>query len=122
MNKTIINVDKFRATISNKKESEAKYKVTIDNTDTVSTKSVKGLAITIDYRLRFDQHIKKFLLESCNTIEFVRWLQKYVENSEKIAIVYSFIYENLIIARWSGILALVNQSEKLSKFTNAAWE
>ena len=42
----------------NKKESEDKYKVTIDSNKIESTKSVKLLGITNDDRLRFDQHIK----------------------------------------------------------------
>ena len=40
---TIVNADKFQAIILNKKESEAKYKLTIDNNDIESTKSVKLL-------------------------------------------------------------------------------
>ena len=43
----IINADKFQATILNKKVSEAKYKLTIDNNNIESTKSVKLLGITI---------------------------------------------------------------------------
>ena len=46
----IVNTDKFQAIILNKKESEAKYKLTIDNNDIESTKSVKLLGITIDDR------------------------------------------------------------------------
>ena len=53
----IVNTDKLQAIILNKKESEAKYKLTIDNNDIESTKSVKLLGITIDDRLRFAQHI-----------------------------------------------------------------
>ena len=56
-NELIVNVDKFQAIILNKKESEAKKKRTIDNNDIESAKSVKLLGITIDDRLRFDQHI-----------------------------------------------------------------
>ena len=56
-NELIVNADKFQAIILNKKESEAKYKLTIDNNDIESTKSVKLLGITINDRLRFDQHI-----------------------------------------------------------------
>ena len=52
----IVNADKFQAIILNK-NSEAKYKLTIDNNNIESTKSVKLLGITIDGRLRFDQHI-----------------------------------------------------------------
>ena len=42
----------FQAIILNKKESEAKYKLTIDNSNIESTKSVKLLGITIDDHLR----------------------------------------------------------------------
>ena len=52
-NEIIVNADKFQAITLNKKENEAKYKLTIDNNDMESTKSVK----LIDDRLRFDQHI-----------------------------------------------------------------
>ena len=53
-NEIITNADKFSTIILNKKESEAKYKLTIDNNDIESTKSVKLFSITIDDRLRFD--------------------------------------------------------------------
>ena len=52
----IVNADKFQAIILNKKESEAKYTLNIDNNNIESTKSVKLLGITIDDRLQFDQH------------------------------------------------------------------
>ena len=68
---TIVNADKFQAIILNKKESEAKYKLTIGNNDIESTKSVKLLGITINDRLQFDQHIK-FVFQSCNAIKFFR--------------------------------------------------
>ena len=55
--KMIVNADKFQAIVLNKKESEAKNKLTIHNNDTESTKSVKLLGITVDDRLWFDQHI-----------------------------------------------------------------
>ena len=69
--KTIVNAEKFQAIILNKKESEAKYKLTIGNNDIESTKSVKLLGITINDRLQFDQHIK-FVFQSCNAIKFFR--------------------------------------------------
>ena len=50
-NEMIVNAEMFQAIILNKKESEAKYKLTIDNNDIASTKSVKLLGITIDDRL-----------------------------------------------------------------------
>ena len=53
----IVKADKFQAVILNKKESEANYKLTIDNNDIESSKSVKLLGITIGDRQQFDQHI-----------------------------------------------------------------
>ena len=47
-NEMIVNADNFQAITLNKKESEAKYRLTIDNNDIESTKSVKLLRITID--------------------------------------------------------------------------
>ena len=47
----IVNAEMFRAIILNKKESEAKYILTIDNNDTESTRSVKLLGIELDDRL-----------------------------------------------------------------------
>ena len=55
-NEMIVNADKCQAIILNKKESEAKYKLTIDDNDIESTKSVKLLGIAIDDCPRFDQH------------------------------------------------------------------
>ena len=39
----IVNADKFQAIILDEKESEAKYKLSLDNNDIKSTKSVKLL-------------------------------------------------------------------------------
>ena len=71
-NEIIVNADKFQAIILNKKESEAKYKLTIDNNDIESTKSAKLIGITIA----------------------LGRLQKYMGKPEKVAIVNSFIYAN----------------------------
>ena len=49
----LVNTDKFRAIILNKKESDAKYKPTTDNNDIESNKPVKLLGITTDDHLRF---------------------------------------------------------------------
>ena len=78
----------------NEKESEAKYKLTIDNNDIESTKSVKLLGITIDDRLRFDQHISNLCSKAAMQLNALGRLQKYMGKSEKVAIVNSFIYAN----------------------------
>ena len=47
----IVKADKFQAVILNRKESEANYKLTIDNNDIEFTESVKLLDIRIGDRL-----------------------------------------------------------------------
>ena len=90
----IANADKFQAIVLNKKESEAKYKLTIDNNVIESTKSVKLLAITINDRLRFDQHISNLCPKAAMKLIALGRLQKYMGKSENVAIVNSFIYVN----------------------------
>ena len=54
----IFKADKFQTIILNKKESNAKYKLTIDSNYMESIKQcVKLLGITTDDRLRFDLHM-----------------------------------------------------------------
>ena len=76
-NEMIVNADKFQAIILNKKESEAKYKLTIDN-NTESTRSVKLLGLTIDDRLRFDQHILNLYSKAAIQLNALFRLQKYM--------------------------------------------
>ena len=115
-NEMIVNTDKFQAIILNKKESEAKYRLTIDNNDIKSTKSVKLLGITIDDHLRFDQHISNLCTKASVQVNALDRLQKCIGKLQKMAIVSNFIYAKILaIAHWSGILVLVNQLEKLRK-------
>ena len=68
--------------------------MTIDNNDTEYTKSVKLLGITIDDRLRFDQHISNLCSKAAMQLNALGRLQKYMGKPEKVAIVNSFIYAN----------------------------
>ena len=88
----VVNAGKFQAIILDKKESEAKFKLTIDNNDIESTKSLKLLGITIDDRLRFDQHISNLRSKAAMQLNALGQLQKYMGKSEEVAIVNSFIY------------------------------
>ena len=90
----IVNADNFQAINLNKNEGEAKYRLTIDNKDTESTKSVKLLGITIDDRLRFDQHISNLCSKAAMQLNALGRLQKYMGKSEKVEIVNSFVYAN----------------------------
>ena len=90
----IVNAFKFQAIILNKKESETKYKLTIDNSDIESTKFVKLLGITIYGRLPFDQHISNLCSKAAMQLNALGRLQKYMRKPEKVAIINSFIYAN----------------------------
>ena len=92
----IVHAEKFQAIILNKKESEAKHKLTINNSDTESTKSVKLPGITIDDRLRFDQHISNLFSKVVMQLNALGRLQKYMGKPENSLnpIVNSFIYGN----------------------------
>ena len=57
--KIIVYADKFQAMILNKKENEGRYKLTMENNDIESTKSVKLIVITIGDCLKFDRHVSK---------------------------------------------------------------
>ena len=93
-NEMIANAVKFQAIILNKKESEAKDKLTIDNNDTESTKFVKLFGITIDDQLRFDQHILYLYSKSTMQLNALGRLQKKWENLKKVAILKSFLCTN----------------------------
>ena len=90
----IVNADNFQAINLNKNEVEAKYRLTIDNKDTESTKSVKLLGITIDDRQRFDQHISNLCSKAAMQLNTLGRLQKYMGKAEKVEIVNSFVYAN----------------------------
>ena len=59
-NEIIVNAGRFQVITLNKKESETKYKLTIDNNNIESTKSIKVLGRKIDDQQQFHQHIPNF--------------------------------------------------------------
>ena len=73
----IVKADKFQAVILNKKESEANYKLTIDNNDIEFTESVSNLCS-----------------KAAMQVNALGRLQKYIGKSVKVDIVNSFIYAN----------------------------
>ena len=81
-NEMIVNAEKFEVIILNKKECEAKYKLTIDNNDTESTKSVKLLGITINDRLRVE-HISNLCSKAAMQLNALGRLKKYMGNLKK---------------------------------------
>ena len=111
----IINAHKFPAIILNKKESEVKYKLTIDNSDIESIKSVKLLGISIDDRLRFDQHISTLCFKAAVQLNALGRLQKYMGKPEKFAIVNSFIYANFNYWPWVLHFSTCESIRKIEK-------
>ena len=109
----IVNAVKFQAIILYKKESEAKYKLTIDNNDIESTKSVKLLSITIDDCLRFDQHISNLCSKAAMKLNAFGRLQKYMGKSVKLTIVNSSIYANFNYCPL--VLESIRKIEKIKK-------
>ena len=117
-NEMILNEGKFQAIILNKKESEAKYKLTIDKNDIESTKSVKLVGTTVDDRLRFDQHISNLCSKAAMLLNALGRLQKFMGKPEKAAIVSSFIYANFNYCTlvWHfSTCELIRKIEKIQK-------
>ena len=79
----IVNTDKFQAIALDNKESEAKYKLTTDNNNIEYTKSVKIIGITMDDRLKFDQHMSNLCYKSCNAIKWFKSTPKVYEETWK---------------------------------------
>ena len=75
----IVNADRFKAMILNKKESEAKYKLAIDNNNIGS----------------FDQHISNLCSKALIQLNALGGLPENIGIPENIAIVNSFIYANV---------------------------
>ena len=113
-NTMIDNAYKFQVIILNKKESEAKYKLTIDNNDTKSTKSVKQFGITNDDRLQFVQHISSLHSKAVMQLQL-----NALGRLQKVAVVNSFIYANfnycpLLVWHFSTC-ELIRKIEKIQK-------
>ena len=117
-NKMIVNAGKFQAMNLNEKESEAKYKLTIDNNDIESTKSVKPLGVTIDDRLRFDQHISNLCSKAAMQLNALGRLQKYMRKPEKFAILNSFKFANFNYYPLAWHFSTCESIRKIEKIQN----
>ena len=117
-NEMIGNADQLQAIFLNKKESEAKYKLTIDNNGIEFTKSVKLLGIKIDDQLYFDQHMSNLCFIAAMQLNALGQLYKNMGKPEKIPFVNSFIYANFDNCPLVWHLVLANRSEKLRKSKN----
>ena len=93
-NKMVVNLDKFQAIILNRKEAQATRKLIIDSKEIKTTNSIKLLGINIDDQLKFNEHISVLCSKAAMQLNAFRRLQKYMEKSEKEAIINSFILSN----------------------------
>ena len=90
----IVNSDKFQAIIRNRKEAKATHKLIVDRKEIKTTNSIKLLGINIDDQLKFNEHISVLCSKAAMQLNAFRRLQKYMEKSEKEAIINSFILSN----------------------------
>ena len=92
----IVNADKFQVVVLNKKESEGKYKLAIDNSDIGSTKSVKLLGITIDNLLWFDQNIANLCSKAAMQLNALRSTSEIYGKTWKSFVYASFNFCPLV--------------------------
>ena len=73
---------------------QAAHKLIIDNKEIKTTNSIKLLGINIDDQLRFNEHISILCSKTTMQLNALSRLHKYMEKSEKEAIINSFILSN----------------------------
>ena len=79
----VVNLDKFRAIILDRKEAQAAHKLIIDNKEIKTTNSIKLLGTNIDHQLRFNEHISIPCFKAAMPLNAVSRRQKYMGKSEK---------------------------------------
>ena len=89
----IANPDKFQA-MNKRRENQITHKLKIYNNEIGRTKSVKLLGIQIDNQLNFNQHIPKLYSKAAMQLSAICRLTKFMGNTEKIAMINSFVYSN----------------------------
>ena len=94
MNNMIVNLEKFRAIIIDKKgQNNNPTEIDIDGINSES--SVLLLVLEIDNKLNFDNHISKLCNKSAGQLNALSRLNRYLGFLEKKILVGSFIYGNL---------------------------
>ena len=93
-NEMVVNSDKFQAIILNRKEAQARHKLIIDNEEIKTINSIKLLGVNIDDQLRLHEHISILCSKAAMQLDGLSRLQKYMEKSEKEAIINCFILSN----------------------------
>ena len=77
----------FKAIRSNLKES----KIQINGSATLESKNVKLLGVTLDHKLRFEEHIKVFCKEAGKKVNVLARIASYMDESKRILLMKTFI-------------------------------
>ena len=94
-NDMFANPDKFQAIIvNNKKKIRDNYILNINDTENVTTDSVKLLGIEIDNELNFNNHVTTICKKASNQLNALESLQNFLGKIEKEIMLNSFIYSN----------------------------
>ena len=86
-NEMVVKSDKFQAIILHRKEAQARHKLIIDNEEIKTINSIKLLGVNIDDQLRLNEHISILCSKAAMQLDGLSRLQKYMEKSEKEAII-----------------------------------
>ena len=76
-NEMVVNSHKFQAIILNRKETQATYKLIIDNKQIKTINSIKLLCINIDDQLKFNEHIFQYCVNIDDQLKFNEHIFQY---------------------------------------------
>ena len=94
----IVNSAKFQAIIQNKKEvKKATHKLIVDKKEIKTTNSIKLQGISIDDKLKFNEHISVPCSKAAMQLNTFRRLQKYMKNQKKKQLLTVSFSQTLII-------------------------
>ena len=97
-NEMIVNSAKFQAIIQNKKEvKKATHKLIVDKKEIKTTNSIKLQGISIDDKLKFNEHISVPCSKAAMQLNTFRRLQKYMKNQKKKQLLTVSFSQTLII-------------------------
>ena len=95
INKMIVNPAKFQAMIVSKgKQNFQDIKLEVNNQKIKVEENIKLLGVTIDHKLKFDNHIKQLVGTAAKQLNALFRLNNYIGTKEKEALINSFIYSN----------------------------
>ena len=85
------NPSKFQSMLMGDASS---LRIIIDNHEIVNTTEVKSLGIIIDYKLKFDMHLREICKSAARQLNALRRLSIYLDENSRLLIYKSFILAN----------------------------